>query len=412
MHGCGRLVVQPRMGFSSPEMMRAGLCATRDAHACTVGTITLDSFTRVGDHGAARRALDSGDELNGFPLVAHGTGTTNTMLAGLQGPDFPVQVRHGTALPDDIVAVLVDTYVDATEGGPVSYTLPYGRTPLDQAVASWARCSHRLVEKEGDGVTWHIETFGGCMLGQLCPPELLVALSVLEAIFFARHGLASVSLSYAQQTNAEQDAEALAALRTLAAKHLPGVEWHLVLYSWMGLFPRTAAGARRLMQESVAIARTARVERLMVKTSSEANRIPTIAENIAALEAADSMTRANPFHPVSCGDTGILDTASDLVGDVLNESEEIGKAILRAFQTGRLDVPYCVHPDNRNRARSYIDGAGWLRWSHSGAMPITVTGRCAPVSLTAAEFLAMLDYNRRRFDPVDGESPSVEPIVA
>jgi methylaspartate mutase epsilon subunit len=111
-----------------------------------------------------------------------------------------------------------------------------------------------LAERQEQSVTWHIETFGGCMLGQLCPPELLVALSVLEAIFFARHGLMSVSLSYAQQTNAEQDVEALAALRTLAMRHLPGIEWHLVLYSWMGLFPRTAAGSRRLMQESVGAA--------------------------------------------------------------------------------------------------------------------------------------------------------------
>ncbi|MYW20388.1 methylaspartate mutase, partial [Streptomyces sp. SID2955] len=44
-HDAGRLVVQPRMGMSSPERMRAGLLATRDAAATTVGTITLDSYT-------------------------------------------------------------------------------------------------------------------------------------------------------------------------------------------------------------------------------------------------------------------------------------------------------------------------------------------------------------------------------
>ena len=59
----------------------------------------------------------------------------------------------------------------------------------------------------------HLETFGGCLLGQLCPPSLLVAISVLEALFFVQHGLRSVSLSYAQQTHPAQDIEALAALR-------------------------------------------------------------------------------------------------------------------------------------------------------------------------------------------------------
>ena len=33
------------------------------------------------------------------------------------------------------------------------------------------------------------------MLGQLCPPSQLVAISVLEALFFHRHGIRSVSVS-------------------------------------------------------------------------------------------------------------------------------------------------------------------------------------------------------------------------
>src|SRR5207253_1140899 len=48
----GALVVQPRMGFSDPALMRAGLSATKAAAATTVGTLTLDSYTRVGDDEA------------------------------------------------------------------------------------------------------------------------------------------------------------------------------------------------------------------------------------------------------------------------------------------------------------------------------------------------------------------------
>ena len=86
----------------------------------------------------------------------------------------------------------------------------------------------------------HLETFGGCLLGQLCPPSLLVATSVLEALFFVQHGLRSVSLSYAQQTHPVQDIEALAALDRLATELLPDVvDRHIVLYTYMGVFPRT-----------------------------------------------------------------------------------------------------------------------------------------------------------------------------
>ena len=51
--------------------------------------------------------------------------------------------------------------------------------------------------------------------------SLLVAMSVLECLFFRQHGVRSVSLSYAQQTNAEQDTEAVFTLRRMAAELLP-----------------------------------------------------------------------------------------------------------------------------------------------------------------------------------------------
>src|SRR5204863_2617512 len=188
--------------FGELARMRAGLNAVRDCRASSVGTITLDSYTRVGDHASARRALREGAELNGFPLLAHGAGTVRDLLREVSGPDFPVQVRHGSPLPLDLFRTMVAAGVDATEGGPVSYCLPYGRVPLPEATDNWARCCE-LAAAAPDPM--HLETFGGCMLGQLCPPSLLVALSVLEGTFFRGHGLPSVSLSYAQQVHLGQD---------------------------------------------------------------------------------------------------------------------------------------------------------------------------------------------------------------
>jgi glutamate mutase epsilon subunit len=81
----GRLVVQPRMGFADMQTMRLGLDAVSRCNALAVGTITLDSYTRVGDHESARQALRNGQHLNGFPIVAHGSAATRGMLATLLG---------------------------------------------------------------------------------------------------------------------------------------------------------------------------------------------------------------------------------------------------------------------------------------------------------------------------------------
>jgi methylaspartate mutase epsilon subunit len=398
-HRSGRLVVQPRMGVSDPVAMRAGLLATKSAAATTVGTITLDSYTRMGDNVNAQSALASGIELNGYPIVAHDPATTRRVLDGVVEPDFPVQVRHGSPCPEPIVAALIRAGLHATEGGPVSYCLPYSRMPLSESIPNWARSCDLLAEVRSTGAEPHVESFGGCMMGQLCPPSLLVALSVLECLFFRQHGIRSVSLSYAQQTNPDQDVEALLALRRLAAQWLPDIEWHIVVYTYMGVYPRTPDGASRLLEEAARLAVRTGAGRLIVKTVAEGYRIPTFAENIAALETAALAAEHCLTIAGETADTGIHAEATTLIEAVLDLSPDIGTALATAFRRGYLDVPYCLHPDNAGRARSYLDSAGRLQWSSVGSMPIRgAVGPTDPADLTAAGLLASLSYVERTYD--------------
>ena len=398
----GKLVVQPRMGFADPARMRTGLAATRYAQACTVGTITLDSYTRMGDHAAVQAALRRGDELNGYPIAGHGADITRSMLRGVAGPDFPVQVRHGSADPRAIVIALLAAGLDATEGGPVSYCLPYSRTSLADAIEHWRVSCELLAAVRAPGHEPHLETFGGCMMGQLCPPALLVALSVLEGLFFVQHGLRSISLSYAQQTNADQDTEAVAALRRLVGELLPDVESHIVIYGYMGMYPRTAAGARRLLEESARLAVATGAARLIVKTSAEAFRIPTIEENVLALETAAcaaSATSAGAASSPGAVDTGIYAQARALVGAVLELADDLGRALRMAFARGYLDVPYCLHPDNAGRTRGYLDPAGRLHWQRIGSLPIRDTVEPPGLArMTSAELMDALSFVRNKFD--------------
>ncbi|MFI1863383.1 methylaspartate mutase [Streptomyces jumonjinensis] len=427
-HRDGELVVQPRMGFPDAGRMREGLLAVRAARARTVGTVTVDSYTRVGDHASARAALDAGTDLNGYPIVAHGPAAVRRMLDGLLGgapgdgkpddgepcdsepgdsePGFAVQIRHGSADPLPIVETLLAAGLDATEGGPVSYCLPYSRTPLADAVSAWARACELLAERSGG--TAHLESFGGCLLGQLCPPSLLVAMSVLEGLFFRRYGLRSASLSYAQQTSPAQDAEALAALRLLAAEYLPGLDRHLVLYSYMGVFPRSRHGALALLRAGAELAARTGVERLIVKTPAEAHRIPAVQDSVLALEVAAAAARSTPpsYGAPDDREFGVLAEARALVEAVLELAPDIGTALIRAFRTGRLDVPYCLHADNANRSRGFIDRLGSLQWRTAGAMPVR-TAAAGPEARAprAEELIDMLSYVQRAYDQGAGISP-------
>ena len=403
----GELVVQPRMGFSDPGTMRAGLAATRAADATTVGTLTLDSHTRVGELGAVVEALRAGTDLNGYPIVSYDPAVTEQVLAGIRDETFPVQVRHGSAVPGDIFSALRRTLINATEGGPVSYCLPYGRTPLDESVRNWVRCTEDFALLRESGVEPHLETFGGCMLGQLCPPSQLVAISVLEALFFCQHGIRSVSLSYAQQTHQGQDREAVAALRRLCGELLPTSNWHVVIYAYMGVYPTTDRGAYLLLDQAARLAVDSGSERLIVKTVAESRRIPTVAENVAALESAarTARTSAGAEPAPAEADSQTYLEARALVEGVLELAPDIGRALQLAFRQGALDIPYCLHPDNHGRVRSYIDGDGRLRWSAIGRLPLGgLVDRGRAREVTSAGLIADLSYVQRAFDQVAMES--------
>jgi methylaspartate mutase epsilon subunit len=397
------------MGFSDPARMRAGLAATRAAKATTIGTLTLDSYTRVGDLAAVEHALREGLPLNGYPIATHPEATTRAMLDGVRDADFPVQVRHGSALPRHIFRRLIALGLDATEGGPVSYCLPYGRTPLAESVAAWRECTQLLAALRDLGAEPHLETFGGCMMGQLCPPSQLVALSVLEALFFRAHGCRSVSVSYAQQTHAGQDAEAVFALRRLCGALLADVDWHVVVYAYMGAYPVTETGAYRLLGQAARLAVRTGAERLIVKTVAESRRIPTIEENVAALEhAARTAETEGPAAPDPGTDSQTYAEALALVEAVLDLHHDVGRALLLAFERGYLDIPYCVHPDNRGRARSRLDDEGRLCWAGIGALPLGRLVENGPGrDVTSAGLLADLSYVRRTFDrePIAGRVP-------
>jgi methylaspartate mutase epsilon subunit len=261
----------------------------------------------------------------------------------------------------------------------------------------------------------HLETFGGCMLGQLCPPSLLVALSVLEALFFVEHGIRDLSLSYAQQAHAGQDAEAIAALRRLAAELVPAGQRHLVLYTYMGVYPRTVHGARALLIEAARLAARTGVERLIVKTTAEAHRLPSIEENVQALETAAVAATDGEYGTLTGppDDTGIYAEARALVERVVDMAADIGmgRSLVRAFDRGYLDVPYCLHPDNAGRADAYLAPDGRLEWADTGALPIRGPGGRGALSrrTSSADLLAALNHVADRFDAIrnDHERPGI-----
>ncbi|MFE1786216.1 methylaspartate mutase, partial [Streptomyces sp. NPDC059506] len=101
-----------------------------------------------------------------------------------------------------------------------------------------------------------------------------------------------------------------------------------------------------------------------------------------------------------------------LVEAVLDLHPDVGRAMVRAFARGYLDVPYCLHADNRGRARSYIDSGGRLRWASIGSMPIgAVAGGGTRRDVTSSELLDALSHVERAYDRLPAGTGPDRPAV-
>jgi len=405
------LAVQPRMGFSNQAQMREGLLAVKKSIYPAIGTITIDSFTRQLNYAAATEAIRSNKILNGYPIVSYSTSENQKLIEGVCESNFVIQVRHGCAKPKKIFDAVLDMGLDATEGGPISYCLPYGRESLKSSVKAWTECCRLFAKKSSFERPLHIESFGGCMLGQLCPPSMLIAITVLECIFMRSLGVKSMSLSYAQGSNTEQDLGAISALKLLAEEYLEQNSWHIVFYTFMGKFPLTELGSKSIIEDSARIARISGASRLIVKTAVEAHKIPTIDNNIYALgwvRSEQSSNIENDITDIYWHSETIFQQARGIIEAVLNISSDLGKAILIAFKKGYLDIPYCLHENNKKLSSAWVDYKGNIQWAETGKIPfekhLKTTIFKQKKTLTSSDLLSMLSYNQIKYDSINNQT--------
>jgi len=408
----GELIVQPRSGVAQVEDMRTLLTSFRDDTAATyiAGTITIDAKTRQGMIADATGALEQGAALNGFPLLSHKMSDVRS-LAAEQDERFSIQIRHGTPDPRHLYKRIVEGGFNATEGGPVSYCLPYGRTPLADTLDFWHEALQSLVKAaDRRGIEVHHESFGGCMMGQACPPDLLIAIAVLECEYFIQLGVPSVSASLALGTCDSQDEGALLALNDICADRFAGRDWHCVAYHFMGLFPQTEAGSYAIIETGAKIAARGGAHRLIVKTKAEAHGIPSLEDNLVALDrsafaAASAVVADCERQPeIQAWRSHIRANAERLITTTLALHPDVGQALGAAFQRGLLDVPFCPHRDNCSQSLSVLDEAsGAMLWASVGGMPIEADLPASKDYLTAERFHDMLSFNQRRFDRVEME---------
>ncbi len=372
------VLLQPRSGVPQAEDQRRLFEALRKAGA-DVLSFQVDSLTRDGRHADAERVLADKGELNGFPIVNHGVETLRR-ITGECG--VPVQTRHSARDPRLLAEVSLAGGVTAFEGGPVCYNIPYyAELPLEVSLERW-RYVDRLVGRYAElGVVVDREFFG-TLTATLVPPCVAITINLLEALLAVEQGVRSVSLAYAEQGCRSQDVAAVRVLGRLAREVLAevgDVRTATVFHQYMGAFPENKDDAELLISESSRTAVLAGANRIVVKTSCEASRIPEAAANAQALAIVAAGKQAagrygahiSGFVPDELEEQRLEATVRTLLDVItaLRPGDTAG-CVQEAFRRGYLDVPFSPSKFNAGRMLACRDLSGAVRILHSGGLPL------------------------------------------
>jgi methylaspartate mutase epsilon subunit len=413
----GRVAVQPRCGVGGHEEMKALLRTLEAGASPDVLTLTIDSHTRLKRFRQALRTLNQRpQDLNGYPLVAHGWRRGRDLNESVA---VPLEVRHGSPDPQRLFEVSVASGLTSFEGGGISYNLPYAKdVPLAESLAAWWAVDSRCGELADLGVVVERELFG-TLTAVLVPPSISLAISVLEAVLAARAGVRCVSVAYPQGGHMAQDIAALRAIPVLAARYVPAdVEVFPVLHEFMGVFPRLRRNAEDLILYGALVARLGGAAKIISKTYLEATGIPDVQANIDGVRLAG---RANSAlvdliavdeARVGVEQDSILTEVAEIVDPVLAAGPDLRAAVVEAFERGTLDIPFSASRYARSRVIPRRDADGAVRYLSAGGLPLSPTSLRRNADLLATprtdtgSLLADLTADIGYFPDVFGEQPA------
>lgn len=371
----GRALIQPRSGVASQLKMVALLDLLSAPRLADCLTLTIDSHSRLLRFDKAWRLLaEAPEELNGYPLVAHGYRAVRQLT---ERYNLPIQVRHGSPDGRRLFAESIAGGIQSFEGGGISYNLPYCRNvPLEHSLRAWREIDQACGTLGSMGFPVDREFFGS-LSSVLMPPSIALSVVMLEAILAAQEGCRCLSLAYPQTGNIIQDVAALATIRVLAKRYLDdAVDAYPVLHQFMGVFPADVARAEALIFFGGLTARIGRATKVISKTSQEAIGIPdgevnaggirmtrlAFEEYLTYLQLDPSLVQEEAYW--------IERETCELIEPVLSEPDLIA-AIVSAFHSGRLDIPF---PSNREAKGLVLPVRGpdiAIRFADTGHLPFS-----------------------------------------
>ncbi len=338
---------------------------------------TIDSYTRDNEYGKARTGLEEAretgeDTLNGFPAVNHGVEGCRELIEAV---DAPIEVRHGTPDARLLAAITFAGGFRSFEGGPISYNIPYTKEhDLAETIEHWQFVDRLAGAYTDRGVRINREPFGP-LTGTLVPPSIAIAIGIVEGLLAATQGVRSITLGYGQVGNVVQDVAALRALRSLGEEYLPAeVTLTTVFHEWMGGFPPDEARANGVISLGGMTAAIAAPDKVITKSPQEFRGVPTKEANAAGLRTTRQVIDMAIEQRIEIDgipeERALIERESRCLLDAIFDhgDGDVARGVVRAFESGALDVPFAPSDSARAAILPARDDDGRVRLFEFGEL--------------------------------------------
>lgn len=370
----GRTTVQPRAGVAVLEDHIELMLHLQNAGADFLPT-TIDSYTRQNRYPEAENGIKESKRLgrsllNGFPAVNYGVEGCKKVYEAVS---VPLQARHGTPDSRLLAEIIHAAGWTSNEGGAISYNVPYAKAiSIENTIKFWQYCDRLVGFYEDHGIKINREPFGP-LTGTLVPPSISNAVAIIEALLAAEQGVKNITVGYGQGGNLIQDVAAVNALRDQTEEYLAkygykDMEISTVFHQWMGGFPADEAEALGLISMASTVAALSKATKMITKTPYESIGVPTKEANAMGIKASkfvvtllrdqkyeESEKYLEEYHQIK-----------KEVDSILNHIFILGKGdlavgVVKAFETGILDVPFAPSMYNAGKVLPARDNDGCIR---------------------------------------------------
>ncbi|WP_286973935.1 methylaspartate mutase subunit E [Acetomicrobium sp. UBA5826] len=378
----GRTLVAFRGGVATVEGQIELLQYLQNAGADLLPA-TVDSYTRNLRFHEAQQALEQSyaegrSLLNGFPAVNHGVKGCRKLCEAV---DLPITCKHGSVDGRILAEIVFAGGMTDYNGGGICFNVVYSKdVPLEVSIKNWQYVDRLIGYYADRGVVLHREE-SGALTGTLVPPSVSLSVGIIEALLAAEQGVPNMCISYGQGGNLIQDIAAIRMLNELGQEYLNKFEYSMVLTSkfdqWMGAFPHDEQAAYGVIVLGAATAALGGAQQTIVKSPQEAMGIPTKEANAGGIKATkqtigmlinqrmpiDSQKLKDEIYMIKRETHAIIDKVIEL------GSGDLAIGVVRAFESGVLDVPFAPSVRNAGKVMPVRDAEGALRYLDAGNLP-------------------------------------------